>query len=84
MSLVFLWSLVIYILFGQQILPNACMSWICLDMSDTVILYLDMWSVSNGIIGDQQSILSIHKKQIIVQKNSYLQIYIVQTFQLGF
>lgn len=81
MSLVFLWSLVIYILFGQQILPN-CMH--VLDMSDTVILYLDMWSVSNGIIGDQQSILSIHKKQIIVQKNSYLQIYIVQTFQLGF
>lgn len=30
MSLVFLWSLVIYILFGQQILLNACMSRICL------------------------------------------------------
>lgn len=58
--------------------------WMCLDMSDKVILYLDLWSVSNGIIGDQQSILSINKKQIIVQKNSYLQYILYRHFSYHF
>jgi hypothetical protein len=74
MSLVFLWSLVIYILFGHRFCHKMHV-WICLDMSDTVILYLDVWSVSNGIIGDQQSILSINKKRSLCNRTATCNIF---------